>query len=628
MHIDEYGLGIDVGDGTISAATCRLEGGGAGAAVPLALGRDGTTAPAVLRPEEGGAVSYGHGARDPGGVPRVPSRLGRPTPVHAGERAVPPEDLLAGAVQAVRAVAAEREGRADAWTVVTVPPSWGPHRRATLARALDGAGVPRFTLVSTAVAAVQHHLALGELPAPATVAVHDVGSDRSDTAVVEVADDGSAAHRGTPPAPAPWGGRDLDDAVLAVVRDLAAGTPADGALRAACTAAREALSTATTASVPAGGGDGAVRLTREDVDELVAGPAEAAAVALREAVEGAGLGPDDLAAVVLAGGVARTPMLAEVLSGASAAPLLVADAPELSSALGAARLAADAVAADAVAADAADAVAAGAVAVLPLPRRSPAPGRGPRVPVRPTTPSRPATLSPPPRAPRGTRRTAVVAGAVVALLALPPALASVFDVGGGATPDSAVAGTGGPGGQVASGSPLGGPAGRSLPGLLVTGATGTPATSLAAARPTGTSADPATTPSPLLRLTAPRSSAPSGAAGTTAGTPSPGTAADSTVSDGSTAGTSAASGPANPPTDASIAGAPGTPAGPAAADPGPEPTPDPAPTPTPVSDPAPEPTPTPTPTSDSPPPPQPTTGTESTGPAAGTVTDGPATVTP
>lgn len=240
----EYGLGIDVGDGAVTAAVCAVHGG-AGALpvgqgrVTAAVGDDGRVG---LVPADGTARSR----------PLV-ARVGDPVPVYTGGRAVPAAELVAAAVEQVRELAAERAGRPDAWTVVTVPPSWAGHRCAALAHALTAAGVPRFSLVSSAVAAVSAHVAAGDLPAEPTVAVYDLGAGTLDTAVVGPTADQPLAHLAVPPAPLPWGGRDVDDAVVAHVVDCL-GTPGGdaAALRVACVRAKEALSGTTAVRV----GDG------------------------------------------------------------------------------------------------------------------------------------------------------------------------------------------------------------------------------------------------------------------------------------------------------------------------------------------------------------------------------------
>ena len=418
MRNGEYGLGVDVGDGAVSVAVCRPDDG----AVPLRLG----VGPVAAAIGDDGRVALVPAGGTAARAPMV-ARVGDPVPVYAGGRVVPAAELVADAVQQVRALAAEREGRPDAWTVVTVPPSWAGHRCAALADALTAAGVPRFSLVSSAVAAVAAHVVAGDLPPEPTVAVYDLGAGTLDTAVVGPGEDRLLEHLAVPPARLPWGGRDVDDVVLAHVLDCR-GTPDGdpGALRAACRAAKEALSTATVVSVDAGGADGPVRLTREELDEVLAGPVRGSAEALAAAVAAAGLAADDLDAVVLTGGGVRVPLVAEAVSDELGRPLVVAGDPALTAALGAAALAADALAAEPPAGAApADGPRGVSRAVEGTPPALPQP-RAPRGRTRPGSPPRAATR---PGRRRGSRlgRGAVVAGLALGLLILGPAAAGLFD---------------------------------------------------------------------------------------------------------------------------------------------------------------------------------------------------------
>ena len=601
MRNGEYGLGIDVGGGAVSAAVCGPDG----EAVPLPLG-EGPVASAVgddgrvaLVPADGTA-----------GRASLVARVGDPVPVYAGGRAVPAAELVADVVQSVRRLAVEQEGRPDAWTVVTVPPSWAGHRCATLAAALTVAGVPRFSLVSSAVAAVAAHVAAGDLAPEPTVAVYDLGAGSLDTAVVSPDPDRPLAHLAVPPAPLPWGGRDVDDVVLAHVLDCLGAPPGDArALRRACRAAKEALSTATVVRIPTDGPGGPIRLTREELDEVLAGPVRESAEALTATVAAAGLDPADLDAVVLVGGSVRVPLVAEVLSDELGRPLVVGGDPALTPALGAAALAAEALAAEAL-------PAAAPAAALPDPPSDavdpqpvlPAP-RTPRGRHRPGSPPRAATG---PAARRGARlrRGAVVAGLALGLLSLGPAAAGLFDavlspgpagqsaagsdggaviahgtatVGGGSTARAAERAVGGSTARAAESAGDGAPQTAADP-------TGSPRISLAAAIATAArSSTPSASGSaaPTRDRTAPGTtpSAPSPSRTTAGGTPS-GTTSPSAPAPGTTARPSP-SGPAPVGEESTGSGQSTTPRSP---DPDPDPgspVPD-SPTPTPQP-PAPEP---------------------------------------
>jgi molecular chaperone DnaK len=527
----EYGLGIDVGDGAVSAAVCGPDG----AAVPLPLG-EGPVAAAV---RDDGRIALVPADGTAGGPPLV-ARVGDPVPVHAGGRAAPAAELLADVVQHVRVLAAEREGRPDAWTVVTVPPSWAGHRCATLAAALTAAGVPRFSLLSSAVAAVAAHVAAGDLAPEPTVAVYDLGAGSLDTAVVGPNRDRPLAHLAVPPAPLPWGGRDVDDVVLAHVLDCLDAPPGDGrALRAACRAAKEALSTATVVRIATDGPDGPIRLTREELDEVLAGPVRGAAEALAATVAAAGLDPADLDAVVLAGGGVRVPLVAEVLSDELGRPLIVGGDPALTPALGAATLAAEALAAEALPGEAPAAAPPTEPPDAPsdVVDRQPAPPRPrtPRARPRPGSPPRAATGAAARRGGR-LRRGAVVAGLALGLLVVGPAAAGLFDAvlppgPTGQTDDGDViaSGTAAVGGSTARAAENAG--GGSTARAAESAGGGTPQT---ATDPTG---------SPRISLaaaiaTAARAGTPSasGSAAPTRDRTAPGTAASATSPSGAAAG--------------------------------------------------------------------------------------------
>jgi hypothetical protein len=545
----EYGLGVDIGDQTISAAVCGRNDDGAATAEPLPLGGAALTVPSSVTVDGHGRVGLG----PDGGtvVAHLMARIGVPAPVYAGDRPLAAADLAAAAVQRVRELAAVREGRPDAWTVLTVPPSWRGHRRAEFARALEAAGVPRFSLVSGAVAAVHHHVAAGDLPPEPTVAVYDLGAATVDTAMVGPTADEPLGHPAVPPAPLAWGGRDADDVVVGHVRRCrevpAGGRDAARALRAACVTAKEQLSGATVVDVDLDGADGPVRLTREELDEALAAPVLASVEHLADTVAAAGRELDALDAVVLAGGGVSVPLVAEALSGELGRPLVVAALPALTAALGAAALAADALVADAESADAPPASAGEEVvdppAVVLLAADGPAPvldaadarpDRRPRRLARTAAPATGAPSRPPAGPPRTTpprtsrlRRGAVVAGAFLGLVIAPPTLAALLDADVTATPAGQGVAEAQDGDVVASGSvaigeatvapptgdPPSGPGRASGPGRTATVADRRPAgTSLAAAlgtTPRTTAADtPGTRSTTVGAVSSTRPSAP------------------------------------------------------------------------------------------------------------------------
>ncbi|SFL63819.1 Hsp70 family protein [Geodermatophilus ruber] len=622
MHNGEFGLGIDIGDASVAAAICGNDGGAARPAEPLDLGGERATAPAWFAVDADGEVTFAP-TDDAGAVSSVMARIGSPTPIYAGDRPRAAAEVAAGAVQRIREIAAQRAGRPDSWTVVAVPPSWGGHRRAVLARALEAAGVPRFSLVSGAVAAASHHVARGDLPAEPTVAVYDLGARTLDLAVVGPTPDAPLDHLALPPAARPWGGRDVDDVLVGHVRrwtgplEGPAGRSRGRALRAACVAAKEELSAETAVRIDLDGGTGGpVRLTREELDELIADPAQASVEEVVAAVAAAGLAVEDLDAVVLAGGSVRLPLVAEALSGELGRPLVVAAEPALTAALGAAALASDALLADALLAAlpegapeplAAPPVSAD-IAPVPDPATGPVPARRRRG-VRPA----PAAVAPPRRPAAGRpgqpatgsriRRGAAVTGLSLGLLVLPPALAGVLGVDVTATPTGeGVAEAQDPQdtGPVATGPAD--PAG----GAAVHGAAAPPAGWTAA------TADGVVAGTGL-------GGAPGGAARPTPATARSGSGSSATAPTSPARATPSASSP--PP--ATGAAAPPS----AAPTPDPSPSPEPAPTPAPLPEPSPSPAPSPPPEPSPAPTPEPSPepSTAPPPPDSGTATPDPAT---
>ncbi|NYJ05483.1 Hsp70 family protein [Petropleomorpha daqingensis] len=461
MSADGYGLGIDLGDATITVAACSP-------------GDERCAEPLRLPP-----------LPDTGCTGALLDRVGDPVPLYVDGRPRPAADAVAAVIAEVVERVAEQRGPAAA-TVVTVPPSWSEHRRQALDEALHGTA----TLVSSAVAVTRHGRATGTVPAVATVAVYDLGASTLDTAVVRADADGDLAHVAPPPAPLPWGGRDVDDAVVEHVRSFLPTTPT--ALRTACVAAKEALSTQTDVRVEIDGQTRPIRLVREDLDELLADAVTESVGALRAAVTGAGLEPSELDGIVLAGGGARLPAVAEALSADLGLPVLMTDEPEQAAACGAAELALDLIEAPAVPtvelAVVADEEPGDAFVEDDVPEDDEPYEDDELAGRRRRRPTGPAALS----------RVALVAALFVAILATPVTLLAALDSG-------VLASHGGGAASAADSSPAAGTTGPDSPAA----ATG-PAGTTAAAHGTSRSAGHST------RAASPRSSSKAGTGGSTA----------------------------------------------------------------------------------------------------------------
>jgi molecular chaperone DnaK len=403
MHQRQYTLGLDIGDATVVAA--------------VRTGDDDD-------PGRSPQVFPGH--------PRHPlGRIGSASPLYRDGRQVDPADAVAALARQAADQAAPADDATFDWTVLTVPPSWGDHRRDLLVTALRAAGLDRFSLESSAVAVASHHRRLGTLPEGAPVVVVDVGASTVDTAVVRVHDD-RVETVAMPPAPLGWGGRDLDDAVVELVsgclaaEDGPAVSPSE--VKRASVAAKEALSTDAVAEVVLArpGGSLCLRLVREDLEDLVAEPLQAVVAAVRRTIAEAGLEPAEVGAIVLSGGTAAVPLVAETLSAELDRPVVVDGEPALTAARGAAELAAVRPPTEDAAEPAAEPLAPAApVTVRPARRRTTptGPSAGGRPPAR--SGSRPPAPSPSPHTQRRVVRVGVVLSAFVAIVVGVAAAASL-----------------------------------------------------------------------------------------------------------------------------------------------------------------------------------------------------------
>jgi molecular chaperone DnaK len=462
-----YGLGIDIGDDTVAAAACPVDAAGGGAPQALRLEDGRPLAHAAVRLTADGPVRF----ESAPGVPatdiarHVMARIGSPAPLYVGGHAIAAGDVAAAIVTRIRELATEEHGAPPAWTVVAVPPSWGPHRSSLLLAALDEV-CTEVTLVSSAIAAACHHAAGAELPEPPTVAVYDLGATTLDTAIVGPGADGALHHLTVPPAALGWGGRDIDDALVAHVLTCLEQPAEDGGgaaeparpdeLRARVVAAKEALAGDTVACVHLPLPTGPLRVTRDELDELIGQPIEDTVDLLRAAVAAAGLSPEELDGIVLAGGSARLPVVVERLSTGLGVPVLADADPELTVARGAARLAAEALsdatdqepAIDQVAAPVGeDVVDVPAVRAPAIPRRrTAAPARAGTAPPNRAPTGRPVAAprsAPDPGRGRPVSRTLIVAAMFVGLLASSSALiAVVSDTGAAPTAQGQTAGAG------------------------------------------------------------------------------------------------------------------------------------------------------------------------------------------
>ena len=329
-----YRLGVDLGTTFTTAVVHRPNTGNAPTVVPL--GDRSAAIPSVLFLGEDGTVLIGEAAErraltDPDRVVRrFKRRIGDETPLLVGPAG---EGLTAHAL-AARMIAlvsdrvAEREGGAPDEVAVTVPATWGTHKKELLTGALTREGLVDVTLVSEPAAAALAYADTGRLGSGATVAVYDFGGGTFDATLLRAEPGRSFTPLGTPSGLPDLGGIDFDDAVLAYVLGTAGpqtpGLDAGDALhmtamarlRRECVDAKEALSADTAVTVPVllGAAQTSVRLTRSDFEAMIAGAVEETCTAVEATLVSAGLTCKNLDRILLTGGSSRIPLVTQLLS--------------------------------------------------------------------------------------------------------------------------------------------------------------------------------------------------------------------------------------------------------------------------------------------------------------------------
>lgn len=351
-----YLIGIDLG-ATFTAAAVRLPDH-----VEMApLGARTAFIPTVAAVATEGSLVFGEDAATRRGSDQVVRqfirRVGDDTPLLLGAVSVTAEALAARLASSVVDTVAARCGEPARRVAITHPASWGSYRVAALHTAVSAEGLGAAVLLSSAQASAMAYADQTPLAEGDLVAVYDLGGSGLDAAVVRRTADGGFALAGRAEE-ADIGGLDFDELVFEHVRTALGEqwTALDGddpevlagvtRLRAACTAAKERLSTDTEAWIPVAipgidaGSGGAVRLVRAELEEMVRPAVEETAAVLLRAISSAGAEPEDLAVVLLTGGSARIPLVTQVVSEVLGRPVTVAENPKADTAAGAALAAA------------------------------------------------------------------------------------------------------------------------------------------------------------------------------------------------------------------------------------------------------------------------------------------------
>jgi hypothetical protein len=289
-------------------------------------------------------------------------RVGDPVPLVAADGSAHSGEALAA--EALEAMArAVDDGKPPSTIVIAVPAYWGPGavgalRGALRSRpALSPGGVAP-TLISDATAALASLQADPGLPGQGVVALCDFGGSGTN---ITLADAGAnMAPIGETVRFADFSGEQIDQAlltqVLAAVRDAANADPASTAavgaltrLRDECRQAKERLSaeTATVVPVELPGVRTEIRVTRAELEGLLAEPLAGFLDALGDALERNRIPAVNLAAVATVGGGAAIPIITQRLSEELRVPVVTTPLAGLNPAIGAAVIAARGIAPDA-----------------------------------------------------------------------------------------------------------------------------------------------------------------------------------------------------------------------------------------------------------------------------------------
>ncbi|MGZ4646251.1 MAG: protein kinase domain-containing protein [Blastococcus sp.] len=349
----DYGLGIDLGTSFIGAAVADDRG-----PEMFALGDGTIVAPAAVYAGGDGRVVTGaaaarRGLSHPERYEReIKRHLGNPTPLVLGGTPHAVSELLGALLKDVVVRVSERRGAGPARVVLTYPPSWGPLRRGLFEELARAAGLVEAVYAMESVASATHFAATRPVAEGAALAVYDLGGSTFDATVLRRTPHGLEVI-GTPEGIERLGGTDFDDAILAHVNYLAGGVLGEldlsdprvlvalARLRQECTLAKEALSVDVEAIIPVflPGRHVEVSLSRGELEGMIRSPIEATIGTLDRALRAARVDASELAALLLVGGSSRIPMVAEMVSEAFGAPIVVGPQPKHTVALGAAVLA-------------------------------------------------------------------------------------------------------------------------------------------------------------------------------------------------------------------------------------------------------------------------------------------------
>ncbi|GAA4450647.1 hypothetical protein GCM10023170_036710 [Phytohabitans houttuyneae] len=345
-----YVLGIDIGGTTTTAAVSRLGNAGWLAPEVVRLGARSTAVPSVLHVTGDGALTVGEPVQlDAGRVARgFVRRIGDDVPQIVGGEPCTPQALTAVLAMWVVERVLAHEGEPAEQVVVSHPAAWGAYRRELLHRALWEIGLADVTLLPEPVVAAESHAARGLRGR--TFGVYSLGGSDYEASVVRWAEGIGFQLLGSAGAIEPFGGADVDEALVDHVRSrldrdlrevFARGPQARIALyglRRECRRVKEELTSAAAAEVVLSTSHGHVRVpvTRAELEELVRPALELSVETLAQVIRSCGLRRRELDGMLLVGGAARMPLVAELLRAALPGPVGLEAEPQSTAAAGAA----------------------------------------------------------------------------------------------------------------------------------------------------------------------------------------------------------------------------------------------------------------------------------------------------
>lgn len=349
---DGYALGIDLGTTYSAAAILR------GTRVePVVLGTIAAQIPSVVVHRDSSEVLTGEpaerrAASEPTRAAReFKRRLGDPIPIIIGGVPYGAEALMSELLSAIVQQVTEREGEAPTTIVLTHPANYSGYKCGLLHEAarLAGLQLDQVRLITEPEAAAIAYAHQQRIEPGEVIAVYDLGGGTFDAAVVRDGVDGFEL-LGTPEGMERLGGIDFDQAVLFHVDSALGGLVADAdssdpqvmtgqaRLRDECRRAKETLSTDTdaTIAVTLPGVHTEVRLTRDELEQMVRPRIAETVQALQRTIESAGMTSRDVSRVLLVGGSSRMPIVGQIVREAIGRPVSVDSDPKLAIAIGAA----------------------------------------------------------------------------------------------------------------------------------------------------------------------------------------------------------------------------------------------------------------------------------------------------